>query len=100
MRLVAAMLLMTMLMLRGAVAQPADCPVEPSEGSTLPLKLDLAGRTGVPPGTTGQAYIAVPMTPPGYACEDTAPPPKDVLHGEPGDVLHGPGTPHVEVQVR
>jgi hypothetical protein len=86
----------------GAAAQPADCPsepqVEPSSGQTLPLALDLAGRKGVPAGTTGQAYVTVPLTPPGMACHDAHPPPSDVLRGEPGDLLRGPGTPHVEVE--
>ena len=84
----------------GAAAQPADCPTapEPSSGPTLPLALDLAGRTGVPSGTTGQVYVTVPLTPPGMACHDAHPPPSDVLRGEPGDLLRGPGTPHVQVE--
>jgi hypothetical protein len=99
MRFVVAALLLTLIP-RGAVAQPADCPVEQPGGPTLPLWLDLAGRPGVPSGAAGQAYINMPMTPPGLACEDTEPPPRDVPHGEPGDVLRGPGTPHVDVQIR
>jgi hypothetical protein len=79
---------------------PADCPTEPASGPMLPLALDLAGRSGVPAGTTGQAYVAVPMAPPGMACHDALPPPADVLRGEPGDLLHGPRTPHVDVEVR
>jgi hypothetical protein len=84
----------------GAAAQPADCPTEPepSSGPTLPFALDLAGRTGVPSGTTGQAYVTVPLTPPGMACHDAHPPPSDILRGEPGDLLRGPGTPHVQVE--
>jgi hypothetical protein len=86
----------------GAAAQPADCPSEPSmqssSGPTLPLALDLAGRNSVPPGTTGQAYVTVPLTPPRMACHDAHPPPSDVLRGEPGDLLRGPGTPHVQVE--
>jgi len=87
---------------RGAAAQPADCRTEPSAGPALPLALDLAGRTGVPPGTTGQAYVTVPLTPPGIACRDAPPPPppSEVLRGEPGDLLRGPGTPHVKVEVQ
>jgi hypothetical protein len=81
-----------------AGAQPADCPTEPSSGPVMPLALDLAGRTNVPAGTTGQALIGVPMTSPGMACHDAAPPPTDVLRGEPGDLLLGPGTPHVSVE--
>ncbi len=82
----------------GAAAQPADCPTESSSGPTLPLALDLAGRNGVPFGTTGQAYVTIPLTPPGIACHDAHPPPSDVLRGEPGDLLRGPGTPHVQVE--
>ena len=72
-----------------AIAQPADCPALPSTGSMLPLSLDLANRPGVPPGTTGQAWIGVPMEAPRTNCGE-AMPPADVLRGEPGDVLHGP----------
>ncbi|MDR3535564.1 MAG: hypothetical protein P4L71_03600 [Acetobacteraceae bacterium] len=99
-----ALLLLAPLALR---AQPADCPTAPADGPTIPLALDLAGRPGVPAGTTGQAYVAVPAGQPGYACQSTRPPPTDVLHGEPGDVLHGPpsrdllrgpGTPQVRVE--
>jgi hypothetical protein len=99
MRLVFAALLLA-VGLRGAAAQPADCPVEPSSGPTLPLALDLAGRSGVPSGTTGQAYVSVPLTPPGIACHDAPARPTDALHGEPGDLLRGPGTPHVTVEVQ
>ncbi len=99
MRFVLAALL-PWLALCGAAAQPADCPIEPSSGPTIPLALDLAGRTGVPATTTGQALVAVPLTPPGVACRDAPRPPVDVLHGEPGDLLRGPGTPHVTVEVR
>ncbi|HME19807.1 MAG TPA: hypothetical protein VKI44_00315 [Acetobacteraceae bacterium] len=99
MRLVLVALLLVVVS-RGAAAQPADCPTEPSAGPMLPLALDLAGRTGVPSGTTGQAYVAVPLTPPGIACRDAPPPPRDVLRGEPGDLLRGPGTPHVKVEVQ
>jgi hypothetical protein len=99
MRLVLAVLL-SWLALCGAAAQPADCPIEPSSGPTLPLALDLAGRTGVPSNTTGQALVTVPLMPPGVAWRDAPRPPVDVLHGEPGDPLRGPGTPHVTVEVR
>ena len=83
-----------------ATAQPADCPTEPTSGPLLPLALDLAGRTGVPAGTTGQALVTMPLTPPGIACRDPQSPPADVLRGEPGDLLRGPGTPHVTVEVK
>jgi hypothetical protein len=94
--------------LRGVAAQPADCPIEPSAGPMLPLSLDLAGRPGVPNGVTGQAYVGVPMGPPGIACRQVPPLPRDVLHGEPGgvlgppspDLLRGPGTPRVRVEMR
>lgn len=92
----------------GANGQQTDCPPAPSGGSGLPLSIDLAGRPGVPSGLTGQVYIQVPTEPPAAAsCGAEQPPPRDVLGGEPGDVLHGPpspdllrgpGTPHVEVE--
>ncbi len=73
------------------LAQPADCPVPPPTGLVLPLWLDLAGRPGVPSGATGQAFVAVPMTPQGNACHDAPPPPRDVLRGAPSeDLLRGP----------
>jgi hypothetical protein len=108
MRLVLAGLLLMMATPHAGTAQPADCPVEPSVGPTLPLSLDLAGRPGVPAGATGQAYIAVPMNPPGVACRDAHLPPTDVLRGERGnplgpssrDLLRGPPIPHVWVETR
>ena len=99
MRLVLSGLLLT-VGLSGATAQPADCPSEPSSGQTLSLSLDLAGRSGVPAGTTGQVYVGVPLAAPSIACRDAPAPPSDVLHGEPGDPLRGPGTPHVKVEVQ
>jgi hypothetical protein len=98
MRRVLAGLLLT-VGLNTASAQPADCPGEPSSGETLSLSIDLAGRSGIPSGATGQAYVGVPLAAPGIACRDAAPP-SDVLHGEPGDLLRGPGTPHVKVEVQ
>jgi hypothetical protein len=106
-------LLISVLMLlpaARAAAQSADCPPPPAAaGPTLPLALDLAGRPGVPSGVTGQAYLDVPLgTPDGYACDDSPPPVHDILRGPPGDVLggppsadllRGPGSPHVEVEV-
>jgi len=91
--------------LHSAAAQPADCPTEPSAGPVLPLALDLAGRPGVPRGVTGQAYVGVPVGPPGVACADAPPPPRDILRGEPGsllgpsspDLLRGPGAPRVRI---
>ncbi len=91
--------LLVALSLRTASAQPADCPTEPASGPTMPLALDLQGMPGVPSGTTGQALITVPMAPPGIACSEVPRPPSDVLRGEPGDLLRGPGTPHVTVEM-
>ena len=93
----------------GLAEQPADCASEQWAGPTLPLSLDLAGRPGVPKGVTGHAYVEVPMGVPGIACQDpAAPPPRDILRGEPGnllgpsspDLLRGPGTPRVLVETR
>jgi len=106
--LIVALLL---LLARPVAAQPADCPPAPATGPVMPLAIDLAGRPGVPKGTSGQAYINLPMgAPAGTACHNAPPePPKDVLHGEPGDVLggppssdllRGPGDPHGAVEVR
>ena len=100
MRPVFAMVLLVMAS-SSAAAQQADCPTEPSSGGLLPLALNLDGRTGgVPSGTTGQAYVVVPLTPPGIACRDPPARPVDILHGEPGNLLRGPGTPHVRVEVQ
>lgn len=101
--------LLAAIMPLGAAAQPADCPSTQPSGPTLPLALDLAHRPGVPKGVTGQALVGVPLSPPGMACADTKPPPRDVLRGEAGDVLEGPPTPdllrgpgtsHVRVEPR
>lgn len=92
----------------GANGQQTDCPRAPPTGPGLDLSIDLAGRPGVPSGLTGQVYVQVPtdqQTP--DSCRTEEPPPRDVLGGEPGDVLHGPpspdllrgpGVPHVEVE--
>jgi hypothetical protein len=102
-------LLLVVLASFGVAAQPADCPAEPSAGPMLPLSLDLGGRPGVPRGVTGQAYVGVPMGAPGVACGSAPrPPPRDILRGEPGnvlgppspDLLRGPGTPRVWVETR
>jgi hypothetical protein len=108
MRSLFAGLLLLMLASHGVGAQPADCPGEPAAGPMLPLSLDLHGRPGVPRGVTGQAYVDVPMGTPGIACGGAPPPPRDVLRGEPGnllgppstDLLRGPGTPRVLVETR
>jgi hypothetical protein len=80
-------LLLLMLLVSPCLAQPADCPAPAANGPMLPLQLDLAGRPGVPRGVTGQAFVAVPLTPQGNACHDAPPPPKDVLRGAPSDDL-------------
>lgn len=109
MRLLLFGLLLVIMAPRGFAAQPADCPSAPPSGPTLPLALDLAHRLGVPKGVTGQALFGVPLGAPGMSCADTPQAPRDVLHGESGDVtggppspdlLHGPGTPHVRVEPR
>jgi hypothetical protein len=98
MRLSLAVLL-TALSIRAAAAQPADCPTEATSGPMMPLALDLRGQPGVPSGTTGQGLVTVPMTPPGMACREVPHPSPDVLRGEPGDLLRGPGTPHVTIDI-
>jgi hypothetical protein len=109
MRLMSAVLLLLVPLVHAAAAQPADCASAPAGGPMLPLSLDLGGRPGVPRGVTGQAYVAVPMDAPGIACQDPPrPPPRDILRGEPGDLLgppspdllRGPGTPRVWVEPR
>jgi hypothetical protein len=108
MRLLLAGLLLLLVASDKSAAHEPDCVTEQSAGPSLPLSLDLAGRPGVPAGTTGQAYIAIPMYPPGIACRDARPPPADILHGEPGDtlgppvgnLLRGSGTPYVTVETR
>jgi hypothetical protein len=69
----------------------ADCATAEPPGPTLPLSLNL-------PNNQGQAYLAVPIAPPEMACEEAPRPPADVLRGEPGDLLRGPGKPTVRVE--
>jgi hypothetical protein len=69
----------------------ADCATAEPTGPTLPLSLNL-------PNNQGQVYVGIPIAPPGMACEETPRPPTDVLRGEPGDLLHGPGRPTVRVE--
>jgi hypothetical protein len=69
----------------------ADCTTPEPIGPTLPLSLNL-------PNNQGEAYVSVPIAPPGMACEDVPRPPADVLRGEPGDLLRGPGRPSVRVE--
>jgi hypothetical protein len=59
----------------------------------MPLTLDLNGMPGVPRGLGGQVYADVPVAPPGGTlCGAVSPDlPRDVLRGEPGDVLRGNG---------
>lgn len=86
-------------------AQPADCVAPEPSGPSLPLAVDIGGRPGVPRGMGGEAYVAIPLAPQGYACPPP-PLPRDILHGEPGDVLggqpspdllRGPGQPRVRI---
>jgi hypothetical protein len=78
-----------------AAQQPADCPTAPAPGptQTIPLLLNLRGLPGVPAGVSGQMYTEVPAEPPGgMACSSGPPPgPRDILHGETGDLMRGPG---------
>jgi hypothetical protein len=69
----------------------ADCKTAAPTGPTLPLSLNL-------PNNQGEAYLSVPIAPPGMACEDAPRPPADVLRGEPGDLLRGPGRPSIWVE--
>jgi hypothetical protein len=69
----------------------ADCTTAGQIGPTLPLSLNL-------PNNAGEAYVSVPIAPPGMACEEIPPPPADVLRGEPGNLLRGPGRPTVWVE--
>jgi hypothetical protein len=79
------------LLAAGILLARADCATaEPTE-PTLPLSLNL-------PNNQGQVYVAIPLAPPGMACEEASRPPTDVLRGEPGDLLHGPGRPTVRVE--
>lgn len=84
--------LLPVLALCCALAQPADRPTAPPTGLSLPLVLNL--------GAMGQTYVAVLLTPPPLACDRGPEPPPDVLQGPPGDLLRGPGTPRVDVQVK
>jgi hypothetical protein len=89
-------------------AAPADCPTQQSSGASLPAAIDLSpGAYNAPsprrsfgnyPGTSagpstgtsgpsGQVYLDLPMA--GKEdCADISPPPRDVLRGEPGDLLN------------
>jgi hypothetical protein len=91
-----------------AAGQPADCPSEPAPTQTVPLWLDLPGLPGVPRGISGQVFADVPVAPPGGTlCTPAASAgPRDVLRGEPGnvlrgqrtdDLLRGPARPRVEI---
>jgi hypothetical protein len=79
----------------------------PSFARTGPIVMNrLDGKVALISGplaalATGQAYIDAPLTPPGIACRDVrARPPPDVLRGEPDDLLRGPGTPNVHVEMQ
>ena len=80
---------LAMLMAPGARAQPADCPTLPATGPSVQVGVAIGGAPGVPSGTTGRAYVPVPMQAPRTDCGEPSVP-ADVLHGPPGDVLGGP----------
>ncbi len=65
-------------------AAPADCPTQQSSGASLPAAIDLNPGKFVP---GGQVYLDVPMTGKDD-CADMPPPPRDVLRGEPNDLLN------------
>ena len=71
-------------------AAPADCPTQESSGASLPAAIDLSPGKSGGSGKSGpgrQIYLDVPMT--GKEdCADVPPPPRDVLRGEPGDLLN------------
>lgn len=69
------------------IAAPADCPTGPNSGASLPLEIGLGGRAGVPSGVNASAYLDLPIGP-RVSCPDASPPPSDVLHGEPGNLLN------------
>jgi hypothetical protein len=74
-----------------AMAQPADCVTPQPAGPVVPMSIEIAGRPGVPAGVQGRARIDVPIgAPAGNACHDEKPLPRDVLRGDPGDLLAGP----------
>jgi hypothetical protein len=79
------------LLVAGILLARADCAAAEPTGPTLPLSLNL-------PNSQGQVYVAIPVAPPGMACEEAPRPPTDVLRREPGDLLHGPGRPTVRVE--
>jgi hypothetical protein len=133
---------MLLLFARPVTAQPADCERTPIAGPVAPLAIDLirrpgvpqgaarpevptgAGRPGVPEAVGGLVIVNVPIgAPSGLAChDDPPPPPRDVLHGAPGDLLggvpsgaeptdvlsgrpspdllRGPGQQHIEIEFR
>ncbi len=93
-----------------AGAQPADCTPDPAPQGTMPLFLGLGGMPGVPRGLRGQVEADVPVSPYGTTCQAAEPNlPKDVLHGDPGnllsgddphDVLSGASEGHVYIDVK
>jgi hypothetical protein len=85
-------------------AAPADCPTQQSSSASLPAAIDLnpgasngasfgaSPRTsfGTSSGTSGpggQVYLDLPMAAK-EDCADISPLPRDVLRGEPGDLLN------------
>ena len=67
-----------------ARAQPADCAA-PRPAEAAPLALNLNSVPKLPAG--GQLYVAVPLAQGGKTCADPRPPPRDILRGEPRDIL-------------
>jgi hypothetical protein len=71
-------------------AAPADCPTQQSSDASLPAAIDLnPGKSGNPSayGPGGQVYLDLPMAGK-EECADVSPPPRDVLRGEPDNLLN------------
>ena len=84
-------LILLLLPTAPALAQSLDCGAPQRQGDQIPLYLDLQGLKGVPKGVTGQVAVTVPAGPP-QECAPAPHLPTDVLHGDPGDALHGNGS--------
>lgn len=98
------------------VAAPADCPTQQSSDASLSAAIDLnpgafngassgasprtafgaypgssfgpsSSTSSARPGPGGQVYLDLPMAAK-QDCADIPPPPRDVLRGEPGDLLN------------
>jgi hypothetical protein len=84
-------LILLLLPIAPALAQGVACPTRQPGDPGLPLYLNLQGLKGVPSGVSGQVAVNVPSAPPPDCAPPAPRPPTDVLHGDPGDVLHGEG---------